>query len=203
MYSFLIVAHSFFRWLVLLSLLFAIYRAYVGWLTNKIFTPLENSIRNFAATITNIQFLLGLWLYFKSPLVGYFWGNFQNAIHERDSRFFGIEHITMMFIAVSIINTGSGLVKKRTAHKAKFKTIAIWFSVGLTIIFLSIPWKFSPFTRRPYLRTYSQTQQSFLAFLKHQSREQNSYSQPNSDAAVFHIVQPSDPYILPVYIFSR
>jgi hypothetical protein len=154
MYSFLIVTHSLFRWLVLLSLLFAIYRAYSGWLTNKIFTPRENSIRNFAATITNIQFLIGLWLYFKSPIVGNFWNNFQIAIHERDSRFFGIEHITMMFIAVAIINTGSGLVKRKPTDKGKFKTIAIWFSIGITIIFLSIPWKFSPFTSRPYFRTY-------------------------------------------------
>jgi hypothetical protein len=154
MYAFLIAAHSFFRWLVLLSLLFAIYRAYHGWLTNKIFTPLENSIRNFASAITNIQFLIGLWLYFKSPIVDYFWDNFQNAVHERDSRFFGIEHITMMFIAVALINTGSGLVKRRLTDKSKFKTIAIWFSVGTIIIFLSIPWQFSPFTRRPYLRSY-------------------------------------------------
>ncbi len=202
MYSFLIVAHSLFRWLVLLSLLFAVYRAYLGWLTNKIFTPRENSIRNFAATITNIQFLIGLWLYFKSPIVDHFWDNFQNAIHERDSRFFGIEHITMMFIAVAIINTGSSLVKRKSTNKAKFKTIAIWFSIGLTIIFLSIPWQFSPFTRRPYFRTY-QTEQSFLVFLKHQPREQTSHSQGNNDSAIFHVVEPLGSYILPVYIFRR
>jgi hypothetical protein len=164
MYSYLIVAHSFFRWLVLISLLVVIYRAYVGWFKNKVFTPRENSIPNFATTVSNIQFLIGLWLYFKSPVVDYFWDNFRVAIHERDIRFFGIEHITMMFIAVTIINTGSGLVKKRLTDKAKFKTIAIWFTVALTIIFLSIPWPFSPFTRRPYLRTYQQTETTFFTF---------------------------------------
>ena len=171
MYSFLIVAHSIFRWLVLISLLFAIYRAYVGWFSKKVFTPRENSIMNFASTITNIQFLIGLWLYFKSPIVDYFWDNFSVAVHERDIRFFGMEHITMMFIAVSIINTGSGLVKRRPTDKAKFKTIAIWFSVGLTIIFLSIPWRFSPFTSRPYFRTHQTTERSLLAFFKHQTKE--------------------------------
>jgi hypothetical protein len=172
MYSFLIVAHSLFRWLVLISLLFAIYRAYVGWVTKKAFTPLENSIRNFASTIANIQFLIGLWLYFKSPIVDYFWGNVSVAIHERDIRFFGIEHITMMFIAVSIINTGSGLVKRRPTDKSKFKTIAIWFSVGLTIIFLSIPWRFSPFTSRPYFRTHqTKLNEPLLIFFKHQTKE--------------------------------
>ena len=154
MYHFLIVTHSLFRWLVLISLLFAIYRAYFGWLTKRVFTPLENSIQNFALTITNIQFLIGLWLYFKSPIVDYFWDNFKVAVHERDIRFFGMEHITMMFIAVAIINTGSSLLKRRTTDNSKFKTIAIWFSVGLIIIFLSIPWQFSPFTSRPYFRTH-------------------------------------------------
>jgi hypothetical protein len=153
MYAYLLTAHSLFRWLVLISLLFAVYHAYAGWFQNKPFTPRENSIKAFASTITNIQFLIGLWLYFKSPIVGYFWDNFSSAIHERDIRFFGMEHITMMFIAVSFINTGSGLVKRRTTDRGKFKVIAIWFTVGLVIIFLSIPWKFSPFTRRPYLRT--------------------------------------------------
>src|SRR5687768_4608274 len=122
MYQFLIVAHSLFRWLVLISLLFAVYRSYAGWLTKKVFTPRENSIQKFAMTITNLQFLIGLWLYFKSPIVGYFWDNFNVAIHERDIRFFGMEHITMMFIAVSVINTGSGLIKRRPTNKAKFKT---------------------------------------------------------------------------------
>jgi hypothetical protein len=154
MYHFLIVAHSLFRWLVLISLLYAIYRAYVGWFSKKVFTSLEHSIRNFASTITNIQFLIGLWLYFKSPIVDYFWNNVKVAIHERDIRFFGIEHITMMFIAVAIINTGSSLGKRRSTDKAKFKTTAIWFTIGLTIIFLSIPWHFSPFTSRPYYRTH-------------------------------------------------
>ena len=145
MYSYLIIAHSSFRWLVLISLLVTISRAYVGWFTNKTFTPRENFIRNFANSVTNIQFLIGLWLYFKSPVVDYFWDNFRVAIHERDMRFFGIEHITMMFIAVTIINTGSGLVKQKLTDKAKFKTMAIWFTVGLTIILLSVPWPFFSF----------------------------------------------------------
>ena len=153
MYSILIFTHSLFRWLVLASLLFAIYRAYLGWLTNKSFTPLEDSIRNFTINVINIQFLIGLWLYVKSPVVAYFWHNFSAAIHERDVRFFGMEHVTMMLIAVAIINTGSHLVKKRPTDGTKFKTVAIWFTIGLIIIFLSIPWEFSPFTGRPYIRS--------------------------------------------------
>lgn len=154
MYAILIFTHSLFRWLVLVSLLFAIYRAYRGWLADKTFTPFEDTIRNFATAVINIQFLIGLWLYFKSPVVGTFWSNFSTAIHERELRFFGMEHVTMMFVAVSIINTSAQVVKKRSNDKAKFKTVAIWLTIGFIIIFFSIPWGFSPFTTRPYLRTF-------------------------------------------------
>jgi hypothetical protein len=76
MYVTLLAIHSLLRWLVLASLLFALYRAYSGWLQNKTFTPFENSVRHTTATIVHLQFLIGLWLYFISPVVGYFLNNF-------------------------------------------------------------------------------------------------------------------------------
>jgi hypothetical protein len=100
------------------------------------------------------QFLIGLALYAFSPMVRYFLFNFGTAVHQRDARFFGMEHITMMFIAVAVISTGSIKAIKKETESEKFRTIAIWFSVGLLIIFLSIPWEFSPFSRRPYFRMF-------------------------------------------------
>jgi hypothetical protein len=87
-------------------------------------------------------------------MVRYFLQNFSTAVHERDARFFGMEHITMMFVAVAVISAGSVKANKNKTASGKFRTMAIWFSVGLLIIFLSIPWEFSPFTRRPYFRTF-------------------------------------------------
>lgn len=154
MYSVLLTIHSWFRWLVLASLLYALYRSYFGWLKGRCFTPFENWVRHATATVSHIQFMIGLGLYFFSPIVSYFVHNFSNAVHERDLRFFGMEHITMMFIAISLITMGSVKAKKRKTDREKFKTIAIWYSLGLLIIFLSIPWEFSPFTRRPYFRSF-------------------------------------------------
>ena len=154
MYISLLSIHSLFRWLVLVSLLFGIYRAYSGWLQNKTFTPFENSVRHITATVVHIQFLIGLWLYFVSPVVDYFLSNFKSAVHQRDIRFFGMEHVTMMTIAVVMITMVSMSAKRKANDRAKFKTIAIWYTIGLVIIFLSIPWKFSPFTSRPYYRGF-------------------------------------------------
>jgi hypothetical protein len=138
----------------LASLLFALFNAYKGWFSRKSFADFDNKVMHVAATTSYIQFLIGLCLYFVSPIVSYFFENFSAAIHERPIRFFGMEHITMMFIAVSLISAATGIVKKKTTDVAKFKTMAIFFSIALLIIFLSIPWQFSPFTSRPYYRTF-------------------------------------------------
>lgn len=154
MYSTLLAFHSLFRWLVLISLLVSIVIAWRGWQRRRAFSPLHNSLRHWTATIVHIQLLLGLWLYFISPITGFFLQNFREAVKIRDVRFFGMEHIVMMLIAVVIITIGSAKAKRRATDQEKFKTMTLWFLVGLIIIFLSIPWGFSPFTSRPYFRAF-------------------------------------------------
>ncbi len=154
MYLFLLPLHSLIRWLVLLSLAFAIYRAYRGWLGHKAYTRFDERSRALATTMAHIQLVAGLWLYFVSPIVSYFLHNFKQGVHQRAIRFFGMEHITMMLIAITLITIGSAKAKRKTNDADKFKVMAIWFSIGLLIIFLSIPWSFSPFTSRPLFRAF-------------------------------------------------
>ncbi len=153
MYAFVLTTHSYIRWFVLFSLLFAVYNAYKGWLGNKVFTPFDNRVRNITVTIAHIQFVLGLTLYSISPLVSYFLHNFEEAKKNNEIRFFGMEHGTMMIIAIIIITIGSSLSKRKKTDKQKFKTMAIWFTIALIIIFIMIPWKFSSMANRPYFRT--------------------------------------------------
>lgn len=152
MYSITLTIHSFFRWLVLLSLVYAIYTAYSGWFAARPFRKYNGILRQVTVSMAHIQFTLGIILYFTSPITGYFIRNFSEAVHNRGQRFFGMEHITMMVIAVALITHGATLSKKRKTDLEKFKTMAIYFSIALVIIFLSIPWPFSPFTARPYWR---------------------------------------------------
>jgi hypothetical protein len=154
MYPIIIALHSAVRWLVLASLIFALFRAYLGWLTKREFTKSENAVRHWTATIVEIQFLLGLCLYFISPIVDYFLHHFKLAVHQREIRFFGMEHSLMMLTAVVIIMIGSAKAKRKQTDIQKFKTIAIWFSIGLFIILSSIPWAFSPLTSRPNFRGF-------------------------------------------------
>ncbi|NNU33303.1 hypothetical protein HK413_02380 [Mucilaginibacter sp. S1162] len=154
MYSTLLALHSLTRWLVLGSLLFAIFRAYRGWLLKKPRLKFDDTARHFAATMAHIQFLLGVTLYFISPIVNYFLHNFSTAVHERSIRFFGMEHVTMMLIGIGIISTVSAKAKKKPTDLQKFKYLAIWYTIALLIILSSIPRSFSPLISRPGFRPF-------------------------------------------------
>lgn len=152
MYTILLSLHSLIRWLVLSSLLFAILSSYRGWLLSKPYLKFDNSVRHVTATVAHIQLVLGIGLYFISPVVAYFLHNFRTAVHERAIRFFGMEHITMMLVGIIIITVGSVKAKRKKTDKEKFKTAAIWFTVALLIILSSVPWSFSPLISRPNFR---------------------------------------------------
>jgi cytochrome bd-type quinol oxidase subunit 2 len=140
------------RWLVLASLVYAIFRAYKGYTLDAQFSKTDNAIRHWTATIAHIQLLIGIILYTQSPIIKYFWHNFNEAIYNIDTTFFGLLHIFLMLAAIVLITIGSALSKRKTTDKQKFKTMLVLFSISLVIIFIAIPWPFSPLANRPYFR---------------------------------------------------
>ena len=152
MYQSLIFYHSIIRWLVLASLLYSTYRAYKGYTSQLNFTKIDNAARHWTATIAHIQLVIGIILYTQSPIIKYFWHNFNEAIQNLDTLFFGLLHITFMLLAIILITIGSALAKRKQTDKEKFKTMLVWFSISLLLIFIAIPWPFSPLANRPYFR---------------------------------------------------
>lgn len=152
MYQILTFLHSTLRWLVLGSLLIAIIQAYRGYNLKLQFSPADNAIRHWTATIAHLQLMAGIILYVKSPLVKYFWNNPGEASKKLEFLFFGVLHILLMIIAIVILTIGSALAKRKEEDQAKFKTMFIWFLIALIIILLAIPWPFSPLAHRPYFR---------------------------------------------------
>ena len=152
MYSTLLFFHSLIRWFVLASLLYSIYIAYKGYSKQLSFTKKDNLIRHWTATIAHIQLIFGILVYVQSPLVKYFWKNFKSASQDLDFTFFGIIHIFLMLTAIVFITIGSALAKRKETDREKFRTMLVWFSIALLIIFIAIPWPFSPLANRPYIR---------------------------------------------------
>jgi len=152
MYQTLTFLHSTIRWLVLLSLFYSIFRAYRGYFSNKEFSKTDNSVRHWTATIAHIQLFLGITLYSQSPIIKYFWKNFEAAKQNFDLLFFGVIHIFLMLFSIILITIGSSVSKRKSTDEEKFKTMLIYFIIALILIFIAIPWPFSPFANRPYFR---------------------------------------------------
>jgi len=152
MYQAFTFYHSTVRWLVLASLIYAIFRAYRGYHSNAVFSKTDNAVRHWTATIAHVQLMLGLVLYFQSPLIKYFFANFREAVWKLDFSFFGLFHSLMMLLAVVVLTIGSALTKRKSNDRDKFKTMLFWFSLSLLLIFIAIPWPFSPLAQRPYFR---------------------------------------------------
>ena len=86
----------------------------------------------------HIQLVFGLVLYFKSERVKFFDGWMKEEIF----RFYGMEHILMMVIAITLVTIGYSKSKKQSVPAKKFKTIALWYSIALVLILAAIPWPF-------------------------------------------------------------
>lgn len=151
MYATLLFLHSGIRYLVLLGLLLAVGKSWIGFRQNRKFTVLDNNIRHWTATIAHIQLVVGIILYIKSPLVAFFW---KQTTPPTEFSFFSIYHAIIMFVAIITLTVGSALAKRKQTDQEKFKTILLWFTICLILIFIAIPWPFSPFVHRPYFRPF-------------------------------------------------
>ncbi|QKZ13578.1 hypothetical protein [Spirosoma sp. KUDC1026] len=154
MYSILLVLHSYWRWMVLLSLVYGIYRGVRGFSGSVPFTKFDNLLRHTTATIAHVQLILGYLLYFNSPLVSYFRSHYTEASKNATVQFFGLTHVLLMTVAIVLITIGSSAAKRQPTDQAKFRTMTIWFALALLVIFAAIPWPFSPLANRPYFRPF-------------------------------------------------
>ena len=137
MYNGLLHAHSGLRWVVLLLLLAAIFNAFSK-KKNGTWTEKDKKVTLFAMVFTHIQLLIGLYLYFTSELVQFTEGFMKNPIY----RFYAIEHISLMIIAIALITVGYSKSKKATDDSKKFGAVATFYLIGLILILAAIPWPF-------------------------------------------------------------
>lgn len=142
MYSGLVHLHNILRWLILILLVVALIRSFVGMTGKKPFTSADKKTGLFLMTSAHIQFLVGLILWFIGP-----WGlkllqniGFSAAMKDPASRFWIMEHNVGMLIAIVLITIGRGVAKKNISDTAKHKRAFWLFFIALIIILVSVPW---------------------------------------------------------------
>ncbi|WP_400261020.1 hypothetical protein ACFX5U_13255 [Sphingobacterium sp. SG20118] len=154
LYPFFLALHSASRWIIICCIILLLLRTYWGWKKGHKVTKLDHSLQIATIILLYLQLVIGLTLYLESPIVQYFIENFQTAIKLRQVRFFGMEHITMMTIGITVFTIGYIKALKKQSSADKFRTIFIYTAWTMFIIFTSIPWEFSPLTSRPSFRAF-------------------------------------------------
>jgi membrane-associated HD superfamily phosphohydrolase len=142
----LVVLHSLNRFVLLVLLLIVLYRSLKGWLNKSPFEKADDKISLFLFISTHTQLLLGLVLYFVSPVVIFSSASMKDPV----ARYWLVEHVTGMLIAVVLISLGRILSKKLSDGAAKHKRMFIYnilaFFVIIAIIglnhrgFFSVSW---------------------------------------------------------------
>jgi hypothetical protein len=62
------------------------------------------------------------------------------AMAVKELRFFSVEHITGMIIAMTFAHVGAARVRKAPTDSAKLRQAALWHTLAALAILGSIPW---------------------------------------------------------------
>ncbi len=130
--------HSYFAYLVLLGIAISFVYALVGALSGKSFGEKDRKMGLLGLIPTHIQFLVGLILYFLSPV------GFSNlgpgTMSDSMSRLYALEHPVINIIAVALITVGYSRAKKLTESRNQFRSIYMFYGIAFILILSRIPW---------------------------------------------------------------
>lgn len=136
MYPLILDTHSIIRFVVLFAAIISIVLAFAGWFGNKEYTKGNKIINLITLISSHIQLVVGLILYFISPNV--LTANMGAAMKNDTLRYWTVEHISMMIIAIVFITIGYSKSKKVIASVEKHRTIAIFFTLAAIIVVVAI-----------------------------------------------------------------
>lgn len=140
--------HNLMRWVVLLFLIIVLVKSMSGMSGHKPFAAGDRKMALFLMISVDIQLLLGIALYFMKG-----WhtvlASGGEVMKNAALRFWSVEHITGMLVAIILVHIGYSAVKKSIPDAAKFKKL-FWFNfIALIIILATIPWPFRELVGRP------------------------------------------------------
>jgi hypothetical protein len=151
-YLFVLYVHSYLRWGVLVLAAIVCSISASGWVRRGEWTRANERLHVAFVAAIDLQFTLGALLYlWLSPYVRAFYGAPGSAMKEATLRFFGVEHVFSMLIAVSIIHIVRVRSKRVATGALRHRRVLLGTLAALTLILIAIPWPFLPYGR-PLLR---------------------------------------------------
>ena len=137
MYTGLLHLHNLLRWVILIFLVISIVQS-ISAKSGKPAAGLKKTSL-FLLISTHITFLIGLYQYFAGPSGFKIFQAYSMGEIMKNSalRFWAVEHITGMLIAIILITIGRGKVKK-----TQYSSATWLFIIALILILATVPWPF-------------------------------------------------------------
>ncbi|MFY0606628.1 MAG: hypothetical protein JXR10_07930 [Cyclobacteriaceae bacterium] len=139
-YNITLHAHSGLRWIALLLALVVVIKSIAGLVGKSEYSKLDNILGASYVGFMHLQLLLGLVLYFVlSPITEMALNDFGAAMKNSELRFWAVEHLSVMLLAIIFAQIGRTRSKKADISK-KYKLQAIFFGASLLLMLAGIPW---------------------------------------------------------------
>jgi uncharacterized membrane protein len=141
--DFIITLHSLLRYIILALIFIVLINSLTGWLNKKDFTARDNTMSLYLLIACHSMLVLGL--------INYFVGNYgfkliqahgSLAMKDPTMRYFAVEHIFAMILAIVFIQIGRSSSKKASFSQVKHKRLFIYTLIGLLLILSRMPWPF-------------------------------------------------------------
>jgi len=154
MYVLILGIHSLLRWVVLVSGLLVFARGLMGAQSRRPWTPGDDRAGRVFVSTLDLQFLLGLALYvWLSPTTSVAMQDFGGAMGNPILRFWAVEHVTGMLVALVLAHIGRVRIRKATESAKRHKLAAVFAGLALLAILATIPWP-GMAAARPLLRGF-------------------------------------------------
>jgi uncharacterized membrane protein len=131
--------HSTLAYVLLAGLIISILYVLFAYLQNKAY---NRKMALVGLICAHIQFVVGLIIYFVSPLG--IKGASGEAMKISTARLYFLEHPLMMLIAIILVTVGYSRAKKLTIPKKQNGTVLAFYLLALVIILSRIPWHVWP-----------------------------------------------------------
>ena len=133
--------HSGLRYIVLALIIAVVINSLQGLARDhKQYSGFDAKLSLFALIAVHTQWLIGMGLYFVSPMVRF--GNGMMA--DGQARYWSVEHITLNTLALVCFTISHSKAKRQTESKAKFKTHLIFTGIGILLLVVSLSGKYAP-----------------------------------------------------------
>ncbi len=139
MHNLLATLHSYNRYLILAALLFVLLRAFSGWLTRRPYERIDNTASLVLVSLGHLQLLIGLIMWgFTSSWTQTAFANMGLAMKDPNQRYWAVEHLVAMLIAIVFIQLGRTFAKKTPDQMAKHRKTAIYTAIAALIIVVTL-----------------------------------------------------------------